>query len=75
MAKAPAKEFRLGLIKATIWENASKHGTTHTVSFCRLYKNGSEWKESLRFGRDDLLLVAKLSDLAHSWVYQTQQAG
>ncbi len=71
--KAPVKEFRLGLIKATIWSNHGKHGVSHTVGICRLYKNGSEWVESLRFGRDDLILVAKVSDLAHSWIFAAQQ--
>ncbi len=74
MAKPPAHEFRMGLLKANIWENQTKHGTTSTVNVIRLFKNGTEWKESTRFGRDDLLTLAKLLDQAHSWIFDKQSA-
>ena len=73
MSKPPAHEIRLGLIKGNVWANSSKHGMNYTVNVVRLYKNGNEWKESTRFHRDDLLLVAKIMDQAHSWIYRTQQ--
>ncbi len=65
----PAHTIRFGYIKASIWRNHTKSGERHSVSIVRLYRNGDVWKESTRFGRDDLPLVAKVSDLAHSWVY------
>lgn len=34
----------------------------------RSYKQGEEWKQSDSFGADDLLLLAKLLDQAHSWI-------
>ena len=40
------------------------------MTVVRLYKNGDTWKESGHFGRDDLLLVSKVADLAHSWIVQ-----
>lgn len=64
----PAHVIRFGYIKASIWRNQTKSGERHTVSIVRLYRNGDVWKESTRFGRDDLLLVAKAADLAHSWI-------
>src|SRR5512135_1188717 len=32
-----------------------------------------EWHQSQSFGRDDLLLVAKVADSCHSWVYRRIQ--
>ena len=69
----PAHEIRLGRIKATIWENETENGTRHNVTVSRIYKDGEEWKQTGSFGRDDLPLVAKVADLAHSWIYE--QAG
>ena len=73
MTKPPAYELRMGLIKASVWENATKQGTNYAVTVIRLFKNGNEWKESTRFHRDDLLIVAKVLDLAHSWIFRKQQ--
>jgi hypothetical protein len=67
---APAHEIRLGAVKATIWENETTNGTRHNVTVARLYKDGDEWKRTESFGRDDLLLVAKVVDLAHSWIFE-----
>lgn len=66
----PAHEVRLGRIKATIWENETEQGTRHNVTVNRLYKDGDEWKQTASFGREDLPLVAKVVDLAHSWIYE-----
>ena len=68
--KKPVHEVRLGRIKAVIWANDTSNGIRHNVSITRLYKDGDEWKDSTSFGRDDLPLVAKVADLAHSWVFQ-----
>lgn len=70
MAKKPAHEIKLSRIKATIWENESEHGTRHNVTIRRLYKDGEQWKSSDSFGRDDLPLVAKAADLAHTWILE-----
>ncbi len=70
MAKQkPAHEIRLGRIKATIWENETEQGTRYNVNVNRLYKDGDEWKQTASFGREDLPLVAKVADLAHTWIY------
>lgn len=51
----PIKTFRVGNIKAAIWENRSESDRTyHSVALTRSYKEGEEWRESTVFGRDDL---------------------
>lgn len=65
-------QVRLGRVKANIWENETENGTFFNVTFARLYTEGGDkkkkpvWKESTSFGRDDLLLLAKVVDLAHT---------
>ena len=70
----PVHEIRLGLIKAAIWHNLTRAGERHNGTLTRLFRNGDTWKESNHFGRDDLLLPAKVLDLAHSWIYQQDRA-
>ena len=69
MAK-PAHEIRLGLIKARIWRKNTRNGQRHTVSVVRLFRNGDVWKESNRFGRDDLPALRLALDQAHSWIFE-----
>lgn len=70
MAKPPVHEIRFGLIKAQIWENRTKNGQRFNITIQRLYKNGERWVESSQFGRDDLPLVSKAADLAHTWIFE-----
>ncbi len=69
----PVHEVRLGRIKAAIWANETDNGVRHNVTITRLYKDGDEWKTSTSFGREELPLVAKVADLAHTWIYQQGQ--
>lgn len=69
-AKKPAHEIRLGRITCAVWENETEQGTRHNVTFKRLYKADDQWKSTDSFGRDDLHLVAKLADLAETWIYE-----
>ncbi|MBN2560179.1 MAG: hypothetical protein JXQ75_04550 [Phycisphaerae bacterium] len=66
----PVHEIRLGRIKAIFWSNNAEHGVRHSVQVRRLYKDGEEWKESDSFGRDDLPVVAKVLDMAHTWIFE-----
>lgn len=66
----PVHEIRLGRIKAAIWENETDTGVRHNVTFSRIYKDEDQWKSSDSFGRDDLLLLGKVADLAHSWIFE-----
>lgn len=71
----PAAEVRLGRIKAVIWANAGEDGEVwHTVQLVRLYRDGDRWQSTHSFRRDDLLLVAKVADLAHSKVCELAAA-
>lgn len=70
----PAHEIRLsGGIKATIWANQSPNGTWYSTTIARLYKEGEQWKTASSFGRDDLLVVAKIADQAHTWVCEQRK--
>ncbi len=71
----PVNEIRLGAIKAAIWANETQNGVRHNVTLSRLYKDEDEWKSSDSFGRDDLPVVAKVADLAHTWIYQEGKNG
>ena len=72
--RKPIHEIRLGAIKASVWQNDTENGVRYNVTFGRLYKdNGGDWKVSDSFGRDDLLLLAKMADLAHNFIFQKQQ--
>ena len=64
----PVHEVRLGAIKAAVWRNESASGIHHDVTFSRLYREGDSWKSTESFGRDDLLLLGKVADQAHSWI-------
>ena len=76
-ADKPVQEVRLGRIKAAIWENETQGGALrHNVTFQRIYQDDKgNWQSSESFGRDDLLLLAKVADLAHSWIFQQAQSG
>lgn len=69
----PVHEVRLGAIKAAIWKNDTQNGVRFNVTFARLYKDGDEWKSTDSFGRDDLLVLAKVADKAHSWIFEQSQ--
>lgn len=68
----PVHEIRLGRVKAAFWEHPSDEPDRPpnvTVTFSRLYKNEEgQWRSSSGFFKQDLLLLAKLADAAHSHV-------
>lgn len=61
--------IRLGLIKCQIFLRKTSSGDRYNVTVSRMFRNGEQWQESKMFGRDDLLLVAKVLDLAHTWIF------
>ena len=71
----PAHEVRLGAIKGAIWRNETTGGVRYNVTFSRLYKDkdDDQWKSTDSFGRDDLLVLGKVADQAHSWIIQQGQ--
>ena len=69
----PVDELRIGSVKAAVWRNETKNGAVFNVTFSRLYHDGSDWRTSSSFGRDDLLVLAKVADQAHSRVLELGQ--
>jgi hypothetical protein len=69
----PIQEVRLGTIKAAVWRNETESGVRYNVTFSRIYKDGDTWKSTDSFGRDDLLLLGKVADQAHSWIFAQAQ--
>ena len=70
----PIHQIRVGFIKVRIWRKRTRSGIRHSVSVVRLYRNGDVWKESSRFGRDDLPTVRLALDRAHSWILDRSPA-
>ena len=67
----PVAEVRIGRVKATIWSNGTEEQPRHNVTFSRLYKDDAgEWKSTQSFGRNDLLVLAKVADLAHTRLFE-----
>jgi hypothetical protein len=64
----PAQEVRLGAIRAAIWKNNTENGARYSVTFEKLYHDETTWKSTGSFGKEDLLLLAKVADQAHTWI-------
>ena len=69
----PVDEIRIGRVKATIWRNGTDERPRHNVTFGRLYKEADQWKTAQSFGRNDLLVLAKVADLAHTRIFELPQ--
>ncbi len=69
----PIHEVRFGAIKAAVWKNDTASGVRYNATLSRLYKDGDDWKSTDSFGRDDLLVLAKVADQAHSWICAQSQ--
>ncbi len=69
----PIHELRIGAIKAAVWKNDSTSGVRYNVTFSRLYRDEDQWKSTDSFGRDDLLVLGKVADQAHTWICQQSQ--
>jgi hypothetical protein len=73
MKTKPIHKVRLGVIIAAVWRNKTETGDHYNVKLSRIYKDENTWKSTNSFGCDDLLLVAKVADQAHSWIYKQEQ--
>lgn len=69
----PVHTVRVGSIKAAIWENQSEDKTRLSVTFSRGYKTDEGWKDTASFGDRDLLVLAKVADLAFEWIHATEE--
>ena len=82
----PVGVVRIRNIRGNIWANQLPSGDlAYNVTIDRLWKDDDEtneggevikkgeWHQSQSFGRDDLLIVAKVADLCHTWIYRRIQ--
>ena len=71
--KSHVHEIKRGLIKAKIRCASTRAGEKFSVSIVRLYRNGDQWKESTRYGRDDIPVIRLALDEAFGWIYIQQE--
>ena len=64
----PVHKIRSGAIEVAVWGQENDKGPWYSVTMSRSYKQGDEWKQADSYGVDDLLLLAKLLDQAHTWI-------
>jgi hypothetical protein len=58
----PAREVRLGRIRAAIWENATDNGAWRKVTFSRLFKDkDNRWRDTESFSKEDVLLLTEVA--------------
>ena len=71
-ANRPVQTIRYGSVRAAVWRNMVDNGNAskpmYNVTFSRSYKDDDIWKDSSSFAGDDLLLLAKVADEAHTWI-------
>tara|TARA_R110002096_G_scaffold48810_9_gene129165 strand:- start:16 stop:297 length:282 start_codon:yes stop_codon:yes gene_type:complete len=66
----PVHEIRMSGVKASIWKNETKTGGSfYSASFHTLYRDSEgSWRRSSSFGREDLLLLAKVANEVHTYM-------
>ena len=78
----PCHKIRMGAITCAIWRGSnSDRGSSpdnrpimYRATVSKLYVDSTgNWADTTSFGRDDLLLLAKVADIAHSWIFEQQQ--
>ena len=75
-AKPPIAKLRLGLIYANIWQRTTDEDAFYSVSFERRYKDAQgNWQSTHSYNADDLLLLAKLADQAHTEIAKIRAGG
>ena len=66
----PIHEIRVGRVRASIWANRGERSDAwFSVSITRQYRTDDGWKETASFGRDDLPIVAKITEMAYAWIW------
>ena len=70
----PDDEVRIGTVKAAIWQNQAGDRTRYNVTFSKSFRDAEgQWKSTQSFGRNDLLVLAKVADMAHSRIFELQR--
>jgi hypothetical protein len=71
----PVHAIRLRNVRAAIWANTLDSGVYYNVTLSRSYRDQEgNWHTTESFGREDLLLLAKVADLAHTWIWAQIQS-
>jgi len=77
VANRPVHTIRYGAVRAAIWRNVVDNGNASrsmfNVTFSRSYKDGERWKDSASFGSDELLVLAKAANDAHTFISSQQR--
>lgn len=75
-ANPPVAKLRVGLITASIWQRNSEKGRFYSASFERRYKTREgEWQTSHTYDEADLLVIAKVADMAHTRILELRAEG
>ncbi len=71
-AEKPVAKIRMGVVAAAIWRNLDQEGRAwYSVTLERSYRDKSDdWQHTNSFGRNELLTVAKVANIAHSRVHE-----
>ncbi|MCC6971106.1 MAG: hypothetical protein IT434_12905 [Phycisphaerales bacterium] len=70
----PVQHVRRGGVQAAIWKNTGRRGSYFAVTFERRYKDEhDEWRTSHAFGRDQLLVLAKVAEVAFHAIHELQR--
>ena len=68
--REPDKTIPLGRIKAAIWINRTDDGKAwFNTKLTRSYRDGSEVRDAMTFGLDDLPVVAVVAFKAYAWIW------
>jgi len=74
---SPIDELRIGTVKAAIWQNqvGDDGAIRYNVTFGKLFRSDEDgkWKTTRSFGRDDLLVLAKLADQVHTRIHELRE--
>jgi hypothetical protein len=69
--KKPTAKITLHPVSAAIWANETEKGVFYSVTFERSYKDdANKWHTSSSFTGNELLLLAKVADQAHSKIHE-----
>jgi hypothetical protein len=69
--KKPVSKVSIYPITAAIWRNHGHIGAGfYTATFERSYQEGDAWKTTNSFTVNDLLVLAKVADQAHSEIHK-----
>jgi len=71
-SKKPVTKVSIFPVSAAIWRNEGSNGETfYNVTFERSWKDDAgSWQSSASFSFNELLVLAKVADRAHSEIYE-----